>query len=153
MRCANVRIAMQNCPPWQQSLTCLRTLGWQEQRIGGACSSHHGADTPRCGLRERHSSSALERKADPIAPAHYAALSPAGSHVKCTVAWNGVECSWDRPCHGSRFGLDVTVLTAPARKPLQQNSIVRDDVLRDRRHYAWFLVRKSLMRGWRGEAV
>jgi len=57
-------------------------------------------------------------------------VSPACSHIKCTVAWNGIERSWDCPCHGSRFGLDGTVLTAPARKPLQQITIARDHVVK-----------------------
>ncbi len=48
------------------------------------------------------------------------ALDPACSHIKCTVAWNGAERSWDCPCHGSRFSVDGEVLTAPSRKPLQR---------------------------------
>ncbi|MBK9174906.1 MAG: Rieske 2Fe-2S domain-containing protein [Flavobacteriales bacterium] len=41
-------------------------------------------------------------------------------HIKCSVAWNGAERSWDCPCHGSRFSVDGEVLTAPSRKPLQR---------------------------------
>jgi len=48
------------------------------------------------------------------------AVDPACSHIKCTVAWNGAERSWDCPCHGSRFSVDGEVLTAPSRKPLQR---------------------------------
>lgn len=48
------------------------------------------------------------------------AVDPACSHIKCTVAWNGAERSWDCPCHGSRFTPDGDVLTAPSRKPLQR---------------------------------
>ena len=48
------------------------------------------------------------------------AVDPACSHIKCTVAWNGAERSWDCPCHGSRFSVDGDVLTAPSRKPLQR---------------------------------
>ncbi|MBK9176633.1 MAG: FAD-dependent oxidoreductase [Flavobacteriales bacterium] len=48
------------------------------------------------------------------------AVDPACSHIKCTVAWNGAERSWDCPCHGSRFNVDGEVLTAPSRKPLQR---------------------------------
>jgi len=61
---------------------------------------------------------------------HLHGVSPACSHIKCTVAWNGIERSWDCPCHGSRFGLDGTVLTAPARKPLEQISIVGGHVVK-----------------------
>ncbi len=53
-------------------------------------------------------------------------VSPACSHIKCTVAWNAQERSWDCPCHGSRFDLDGNVLTAPARKPLQKISFIGD---------------------------
>lgn len=48
------------------------------------------------------------------------AVDPACSHIKCTVAWNRAERSWDCPCHGSRFSVDGDVLTAPSRKPLQR---------------------------------
>ncbi len=54
------------------------------------------------------------------------AVDPACSHIKCTVAWNGAERSWDCPCHGSRFAPDGSVLTAPARKPLQRVDLKND---------------------------
>jgi glycine/D-amino acid oxidase-like deaminating enzyme/nitrite reductase/ring-hydroxylating ferredoxin subunit len=41
------------------------------------------------------------------------------THMKCGVAWNSVEKSWDCPCHGSRFSYDGTILTAPAQKDLE----------------------------------
>ena len=47
------------------------------------------------------------------------AVSPACTHIKCTVGWNTAEKSWDCPCHGSRFSFDGSVLTAPARKDLE----------------------------------
>jgi glycine/D-amino acid oxidase-like deaminating enzyme/nitrite reductase/ring-hydroxylating ferredoxin subunit len=47
------------------------------------------------------------------------AVSPACTHIKCTVNWNASEKSWDCPCHGSRFSCEGQVLTAPARKDLQ----------------------------------
>jgi glycine/D-amino acid oxidase-like deaminating enzyme/nitrite reductase/ring-hydroxylating ferredoxin subunit len=45
-------------------------------------------------------------------------LSPVCPHMKCHVAWNGAERSWDCPCHGSRFGTDGRVLEGPALQPL-----------------------------------
>jgi len=46
------------------------------------------------------------------------AVNPACTHIKCSVAWNNAEKSWDCPCHGSRFSCDGEMLTGPARKDL-----------------------------------
>jgi glycine/D-amino acid oxidase-like deaminating enzyme/nitrite reductase/ring-hydroxylating ferredoxin subunit len=46
-------------------------------------------------------------------------VNSACTHIKCTVAWNSAEKSWDCPCHGSRFSPDGEMLTAPARKDLE----------------------------------
>lgn len=34
-------------------------------------------------------------------------------HMKCIVAWNTIEQSWDCPCHGSRFEASGKMLNAP----------------------------------------
>lgn len=47
------------------------------------------------------------------------ALSPVCTHVKCIVAWNSTEKSWDCPCHGARYSVSGEVLTGPARKNLE----------------------------------
>ena len=51
------------------------------------------------------------------------ALNPACTHIKCTIAWNASEKTWDCPCHGSRFSIEGEVVTGPARKDLQKIDI------------------------------
>jgi glycine/D-amino acid oxidase-like deaminating enzyme/nitrite reductase/ring-hydroxylating ferredoxin subunit len=48
------------------------------------------------------------------------AVSPACTHVKCSVAWNAAEKSWDCPCHGARYSIDGEVLTGPASRDLEK---------------------------------
>lgn len=38
------------------------------------------------------------------------------THMGCSLRWNAQERTWDCPCHGSRFGMDGTVLENPAKK-------------------------------------
>jgi glycine/D-amino acid oxidase-like deaminating enzyme/nitrite reductase/ring-hydroxylating ferredoxin subunit len=54
-------------------------------------------------------------------------VNPVCPHVKCVVAWNSAEKSWDCPCHGSRFSYTGALLTAPARKDLEVVEISAGD--------------------------
>lgn len=45
-------------------------------------------------------------------------LSPRCQHMGCTVGWNGVDQTWDCPCHGSRYAKDGAVIQGPAAKAL-----------------------------------
>ena len=42
-------------------------------------------------------------------------ISPYCAHMKCLLRFNPDECSWDCPCHGSRFTIDGQVICAPAQ--------------------------------------
>lgn len=39
-------------------------------------------------------------------------------HQRCVLTWNDAECTWDCPCHGSRFEPDGELIEGPAREAL-----------------------------------
>lgn len=54
---------------------------------------------------------------------HLHARSATCTHLGCIVHWNGLERSWDCPCHGSRFDVDGEVISGPAHEPLAAVSL------------------------------
>jgi len=51
------------------------------------------------------------------------ALSPRCAHMGCTVDWNGVERTWDCPCHGSRYTKEGDLLQGPAKTGLDKEQL------------------------------
>ncbi len=49
-------------------------------------------------------------------------VSSTCTHMGCLVSFNDVEREWECPCHGSRFGLDGSVLQGPATTALRRPS-------------------------------
>ena len=47
------------------------------------------------------------------------AVSATCTHLGCLVQFDDVQREWACPCHGSRFGIDGSVLHGPANRPLQ----------------------------------
>ncbi|WP_030294748.1 FAD-dependent oxidoreductase [Streptomyces katrae] len=47
------------------------------------------------------------------------AVSAVCTHLGCLVAFNNAERTWECPCHGSRFGVDGSILQGPALRRLE----------------------------------
>jgi glycine/D-amino acid oxidase-like deaminating enzyme/nitrite reductase/ring-hydroxylating ferredoxin subunit len=50
-------------------------------------------------------------------------LSARCTHLGCIVHFDDAERAWACPCHGSRFGVDGSVLQGPANRPLPRRSL------------------------------
>jgi glycine/D-amino acid oxidase-like deaminating enzyme/nitrite reductase/ring-hydroxylating ferredoxin subunit len=72
--------------------------------------------TPGTGAVVRAGGGALAVHRDEDGTLH--AVSARCTHLGCLVAFNDAERVWECPCHGSRFGVDGTVLHGPAVRPL-----------------------------------
>jgi Rieske Fe-S protein len=51
------------------------------------------------------------------------AVSARCTHLGCIVNFNDAETAWECPCHGSRFGVDGSVLQGPANRPLEHKDL------------------------------
>ncbi len=47
------------------------------------------------------------------------ALNPVCTHMKCSVAFNTAEQTWDCPCHGARYNTNGFVVSGPASMGLE----------------------------------
>jgi len=45
------------------------------------------------------------------------------THMKCEIAFNEAEQTWDCPCHGARYLIDGNVVTGPANQDLERIEI------------------------------
>lgn len=68
----------------------------------------------RTVLRPQLVANSVEAAADILTPA-----VPRCPHLGCALRLNAAERSWDCPCHGSRFGLDGSLLEGPATHGLK----------------------------------
>lgn len=50
-------------------------------------------------------------------------VKPVCTHLGCDVVFNDAECSWDCPCHGSRYTPKGDVIEGPAYEPLEKIEI------------------------------
>jgi glycine/D-amino acid oxidase-like deaminating enzyme/nitrite reductase/ring-hydroxylating ferredoxin subunit len=48
------------------------------------------------------------------------AVNPVCRHMKCSVAFNSSEQTWDCPCHGARYDINGNVVTGPANSDLEK---------------------------------
>jgi glycine/D-amino acid oxidase-like deaminating enzyme/nitrite reductase/ring-hydroxylating ferredoxin subunit len=93
-------------------------LQWVRGFLGGS-EKPSDAEIPRdSGAVMRHGKHLVATYRDRDGKLHE--RSALCTHLKCPVAWNSAERSWDCPCHGSRFDPYGKVLNGPAVTDLEK---------------------------------
>lgn len=86
----------------------------------GVVTAGHSIDAaslaPGTGAVIRRGFEKVAAYLDPAGQLHE--MSAVCPHLGCIVDWNDTECTWDCPCHGSRFSPEGKVVNGPANVDL-----------------------------------
>lgn len=58
-----------------------------------------------------------------LAKGAFSTAAPRCPHLGCQLAWNPAECSWDCPCHGSRFDHAGRLISGPAQEDISADEM------------------------------
>jgi Rieske Fe-S protein len=107
---------------WTAARLALAPVRFVTDRVAMRFAGPLGELAPGQGAIVDHEGEKLAAYRDESGELH--ALSPICTHIRCVVAFNEAERTWDCPCHGSRFGIDGKVIRGPAKRPLESRRTV-----------------------------